>query len=863
MAKYSGKRSRLFPPEVEKNREHKQDEKIEKKGFLKRIADADIGRRFRNSPGIEIPSLNFSFSDFGSKSIVFLGVSAGLILAFIVILIMDFQRVQSLAHFRPSEITRIYDKNDVLISELFRQRRDIVQLEDIPQDLINAIIAIEDNEFYNHYGINLKGIVRAFFVNLSSGRIRQGGSTITQQLAKILMTSGERNIYRKIKEAFIAIMMEATYSKNEILALYLNQIFLGHGAHGVEAASQLYFDKSVSELNLAESSLIAALPSAPNRFSPIRNPRLAIARHKVVLVKMAELGFVSIEEAEEAYLDFWPDYLVHVSEIPPTRSVFSARVDKAPWVTEYVRRQLVNTYGNEMVYEKGLSVYTTIDLQKQLAAQDALKSQLDKQRAVSARLSKREDQHISENYTDRLQLLSLLFDLPDFKRKGSREGEKFNIEFREKLAEELEMLNLLAGLSTVDTLIDKYKETYFDSREFQQVEGAVIAINQSNGYIEALVGGSEFSSINQLIRPVQARRQPGSAIKPLLYAAAIESGNYTAATTILDSPIIYLDTEGGDWIPENYERDFYGFLRLRRALALSINVCSIRIADSLGIDYTKNFIAKLLRFNETASSNRIPRNFSIALGSMDVTPLELARAYAIIANGGRDLIPFSVRYIEDREGNILENREESVNKRLREMDSNGSRQVISPETAQIMISLMQSAINEGTGRSAGIGRPAAGKTGTTNNWRDAWFVGFTPEVTSAVWFGYDRMGLTLGENQSGGAIAAPMWSNFMRDAHRGIAVSGFPVYAQLVEKTICRRTGLLPSPGCSERMTEYFAPSAVPEENCSLCRNIGRQPAASQAPKENISGRHRKSIIDDLKEGDDSILNHSFDDFTR
>ncbi len=790
------------------------------------------------------------------------GIAVGVMIAFIIILAFDFGRVRDLATFQPNATTKIYDRNGVLVSELFSQKRDVVPLRKIPKNLINAFIAVEDNEFYDHWGVNPKGIVRAFFINIFSGRIKQGGSTITQQLTKVLLTTRERSFYRKIKEACIAVMMEFTYSKEEILGLYLNQIFLGHGTYGVEAASKLYFDKHVWELNLAECALLASLPSAPNQFSPIKHPKRSIQRHKIVLAKMVESGDITVSQAERAFLDFWPDYLDYVSGLSPSMTTMSSRENKAPWFTEYVRRELVKKYGNEAVYEKGLQVYTTIDVNKQIAAQEALKRGLERQTVTSGKLAFKNDDYIIENYGDTVEMLRLLFNLPSFKKKGSRQREKINSFIRDEIVEELDGLNFLAGIDDVSKFLDKYRGSYLDDRSLQKVEGCVISIDHRNGYIEAMVGGSEFTSINQLNRAVQAKRQPGSSIKPLIYSAAIESGEFTAATTVMDSPVVFLDSEGGDWIPENYEGEYSGFVRLRKALALSINVVSVRISQQLGIQHIMKYLARFLKIDKSDIKTRIPRNFSIALGSMEVSPLELTTAYSIIANGGRDVIPFAIRYVKDRDGNVLENREEDVRKILADKERDGSAQVIKPETAQVMISMMESVISGGTGGAASPGRPAAGKTGTTNSWKDAWFVGFTPQVTTGIWVGYDKMGLSLGINQSGGAVAAPIWGEYMRNALKGEPVLDFPQYGALLSHEVCEKSGLLPSADCADTIEEVFVPGTVPEKTCDVCSGVlGGTAVPKKMPKENISRDQKQTIIRQMeRKKEESIIDHIDDD---
>lgn len=777
-----------------------------------------------------------------------LGIAAGLFLAFVVIIIIDFFKVRDIATYTPNVTTRIYDQHNELVAELFRQKREVVPFNRVPKDLVNAFIAIEDNEFYEHYGINIKGIVRAFFINVFSGRIRQGGSTITQQLSKILLTSRARSIYRKVKEAIIALMMEMHYSKDEILSLYLNQIFLGHGTYGVESAARFYFQKHVWELNLAECSLLAAMPSAPNRYSPIRHPERAMERHKVVLAKMVELGFITIPQAERAFAEFWPDYYAYISSLPPTHNAWSARLDRSPWFTEYVRRILIKKYGEDAVYEQGLSVYTTMDLKKQLAAQEVMSEALKQQTSVSSRLAYQNDEYFIEQFTDPVELFSLLLDTGTFQKTGSQENRKMSRHIQENVLEEIDMLNFLVGTSNVSSLLDDFRKRYSDEREYQNVEGCLVSIDHRTGFIEALVGGSEFTTINQLNRVIQSRRQPGSAIKPLLYAAAMETGTYSPATMMLDSPIIFIDREGTDWIPENYNSEFQGLMTLRTALEMSVNVVSVRLAEALGIDHVLRYYNRLLNFTSREDRGRIPRNFSIAIGSFDVTPLELTRAYAIIANGGNNVIPFAIRQVKDRDGKVLEDNEFQVRKELADMEKKGTLRVLRPETAQIMISMMRSVIQKGTARAAGIGRPAAGKTGSTNNWRDAWFVGFTPQLTTSVWFGYDAQGLSLGIGQAAAGVAAPVWSRYMKRALAGEPVTDFPVYAGLQESVVCGRSGLLPTPSCRVTQSEIFPEGTIPDKHCDICSAIEHNvDLTSSSPDANISEIQRSSIMKNLR----------------
>jgi len=798
-----------------------------------------------------------------SSKIVVVGILVGIMISFLIIILLDFKNVENLAKFKPNITTKIYDKNGLLISELFKQKREVVSIDKIPKNLVNALIAVEDNEFYDHYGVNVKGIVRAFFVNIFAGRIRQGGSTITQQTAKILLTSRKRNIFRKIKEAFIAIMMEMRYSKKEILALYLNQIFLGHGTYGVESASQLYFNKHVWQLNLAECSLISILPSSPNRLSPIRHPKRAMARHRIALAKMVELGFITVKQAEKAYLDFWPAYLHYISGISPSMNAWSSRVDRAPWFTEYIRRKLLKKFGKEMVYEKGLDVYTTLDLKKQIIARKLLEKKLKRQTAISSKLIFKNDDFVSKRFYDEIKMISALLGLKGFNKKGSREKLKVNNFIRSKIIEEFEGLNYFYGVDDIAKVLDKYKRSFTNDKDFQKVEGCIVSINQRNGYIETMVGGSRFSSMNQLNRVTQSRRQPGSAIKPLLYSAAIESGKFSPATTVLDSPVVFLDNDGGDWLPENYEGEYYGLVRLRKALALSINVVSIRIAEKLGMDYVIKYIAKLLKIDKKNIKRRIPRNLSIALGSLEVSPLELTRAYAIIANGGRDVIPFAIRYIKDRNGQIIDSTERDVKDKLKLETKNGTIQIIKPDTAQTMISMLSSVIHGGTGSYANPGRPSGGKTGTTNNWKDAWFVGFVPRLTTGIWIGYDKLGLSLGIGQAGGGVTAPLWGDYMKSAFKGVGIIQFPGYANLISREVCAHSGLLPNSNCKNLITEIFTSKNLPKKECTLCtEDSDNFNLSKKGPRENISKNQRANIIKGLRKNkkEDNVIDNIGDD---
>ncbi len=819
---------------------------------------SDIKIKF-SIPGSLPPSFNLSLTagkgidyiknKFLHHRSVFLGIACGFAIAILLLIIgiaiTEFKKVRGLADFQPNITTNIYDKNGFLVAELFKQKREIVPLTKIPPALINAFIAIEDNEFYDHYGLNIKGIIRAAFINLFSGKIKQGGSTITMQLAKIILTSADKSFFRKMKDIVISLMIETIYTKKEILELYFNQLFLGHGVYGVESASKFYFNKHVWEINQAEAALLATLPSAPNKLSPIRHTERSIERHRIVLAKMVDCGFLNIPDAEKSYLEFWPDYLAYINELPPSITSWSNKVDKAPWFTEYLRRKLVKQFGEEMVYKEGLSVYTTLDIKKQSAAQKLLEEGLEKQATTSSGLSFKNEDYVIENFSDLSELFSLLFNVDPYFKKGSLEVKRINDYYKSELLDELDSLNFLSGNENMSDLLNKYREKESGYKKSQKVQGCLISIDHRNGYIEAMVGGAEFSSINQLNRAMQSKRQAGSAIKGILYAAAMESKKFTPASTVLDSPFITLTSEGGDWIPENYDERYYGLVRLRTALEKSLNVVSIKIAEELGMDTVVEYYGKLLKLDRKS----IPRNLSIAIGTIDVSPFELARAYAIIANGGRDVTPYSIRYVKNRNGDIIDNPEADAQAALKKETESGTVQIIKPQTAQIMISMLRSVMTSGTGLSAAMGRPAGGKTGTSSNYRDAWFVGFTPQLTTCIWSGYDNPGLSLGQGQTGGGVVAPIWREYMKEALENEPYLEFPYYASLEIHKVCANSGHLPSSYCKQTIDEIFMEDTVPEAECTFCKDVKfNVDPLKLSPKDNIAGGQRDSILDNIKD---------------
>ena len=609
--------------------------------------------------------------------------------------------------------TKIYAANGELIGELFVKRRELVKFSQIPENLIKAFIAVEDASFYEHQGINFKGIIRAFFVNLRAGRIREGGSTITQQLAKLSFLSHERTYSRKMAEILLSLKIEKRYTKDQILERYFNKIYFGHGAYGVEAAANLYFNKNVEELSLAESALLAGLPKAPSDYSPLSHLEEALRRQTTVLRRMVKVGYITPEQELKAKMEIRSSFenRTGTSPVPTT--------NKSPYFVEYVRQELEKRYDPSAIYKGGLRVNTTLDLKMQQAAQDALWKQL---------------KELNKN------------------KKGGQ----------------------------------------------PKVEGALIALDPKTGEIKAMVGGSGFRASNQFNRATQAKRQPGSAFKPFLYVAAIDSG-WTPASTFVDGPVTFKIAGTKNWTPKNYYGDYQGEVTLRTALEKSINVVSARLINQVSP-------GKVVRYaHQMGIKSKLDPTLSLSLGTSSVSCLEMTSAYGVFANSGIRVEPLAVQSIKDREGNLLEKK------------NSYEQEVLSKEVAYVLTRMMTGVVQRGTAYQA-VGsrfdRPCAGKTGTTDDFVDAWFVGFTPQLTACVWIGYDEGRKSLGKGMSGGVVAAPVWTDFMEAALKDEPVMEFPVPANVSFASVCKETGFLATPACPHPIREVFLAGSEPTAYC-------------------------------------------------
>lgn len=712
------------------------------------------------------------------------------------------------------------------IAEYYKFSRIPVDLKALPIEkspssgdnrnkVIQCFLSTEDNQFYSHSGIDLKGIARAFVVNILAGRVKEGASTITQQVARLKYLTIERSIARKAREAWLAMLLEFAYPKDKILEVYLNEIPLGHGTIGVGAASRFYFRKEIQDVTWGEAAILASLTTRPTQFSPLTNPLSSIQKVRVVFKKLIENGRLTVAEAELEYTALM-DYYANLNR-SPNDSAFSDRLNRFPYITEYIRKNLLRSIGKDRLYNGGLKIYSTIQIRHQEEAEKAMKPALQQQTLESNQRAFRNVDAFDDQFGSSYDIISDLYDLPEFKFKISRSERTFQSAYQEELRDTFSTLNLLTGDDELGDLLDKNYETHSTQDHLLPVEGSLIAIRPNTGYITAMIGGSGFRSDNQQIRSFQAFRQPGSAFKPILYAAAMDySGknpdpakNVTPATLFLDSPLQYLMEDGDEWAPENYSSEYSGFVLLRKALEQSKNSVAVRVLEQIGLSNIMDTLRGLLQL----PGRDIPYNFSVSLGSFELTPYELTRAYAALASGGKTVNPLSVLYVENQYGEIIKDFR-------KEFDDADRKQVISPEAAYLITDMMADVITEGTGRSAlsyGLNRKAYGKTGTTNNFRDAWFVGYTPELVTSVWFGYDVGTISLGRGMTGGRLSAPVWGRFMARALEREPRAEF-VWAKslnIVTRTICTMSGKLPGPQCHETMEESFLTATAPKEICN------------------------------------------------
>jgi len=726
--------------------------------------------------------------------------------------------------------SRIYDIKGRLITEFFSdEKREIVSIKDLPKHLIDAVITREDRTFYKHHGFDFKRTVSAVLGQLTHTN-RGGGSTITQQLAGTLLDiRGDISIKRKLIELWNALQLERRYTKEEILEQYLNRMVMGPGVYGVEAASKYFFGHSAKEVTLAESAILAIQLSSPARYDPYKNPQNASVRSREILDQMVKMGYANKAEADASYAEFWDNF----DYTRTTMSAYNRRGenDKAPWFSEYVRRQLEDMlYGSLDLYNDGLVINTTLDLDQQEKADYWMAkgiAQVNKTYQVESSMSLG---GAERTYIPIVEMLGLGFDLEElFVSDAKIKGKTYEY-YQKRLNPTIDAAALLFGLPTLKSMVNAGSHQIKSDLAKTTVEGALVTIDQETGHITALVGGSKFDEANQLIRATQSKLMPGSSFKPLYYSAAIDSLKFTEATLVYDEPVVFHNEDGTPYTPLDYKGKFQGPVLTWYALAQSMNVPSLKILDSIGFDAAIDRAALLLDVTDPDEIRRtFPRVYPLGLGVVGVTPLKMARAFAVFANQGREVTPLSIRSVEDRNGRIILEPEKEL--RTQQKKKGAALQLISQQNAAVMVDMLGKVVRSGTlagwtnsgtyftytdpsGKKYTI--PAAGKTGTTQNWADAWTVGFTPYYTTAVWFGFDRPGNSLGTTQSGATVAGFYWANYMKEINRDLPPKQFQrPQTGLVEATVCSVTGLLPTPYCNEGTTTLlFYEGTQPRRLC-------------------------------------------------
>lgn len=647
-------------------------------------------------------------------------------------------------------VTRVLASDNSVIHDFAVERRFQVSIDSIPQNLVNAVVATEDRRFFKHWGIDLKRIFGAIAVDLLRGHYAQGASTLTQQLARNLYLSQRQSMVRKIREALTAVKLESCYTKREILELYLNQVYLGAGVYGVEAAAQRYFSKSISECGLNECAIIAGLVQLPEYYRPDKpqNIQRTTERRNTVLRSMNIMGFIDAPVCNAAMAD----------TIPSNPQKQNSRI--APYFVEMVRQEAVQRYGDNTLYNGGLTIYTTLDPVAQESTETAVREHL----AVLQRGCNALFLDSSHAYTK-------------LKISRSRFMENF------------------------DSVYAAHRDEYSrlpDSVKLRIAQVSVIAMDAGTGAIRTLVGGRNYAE-SKFNRAVQARRQPGSAMKPIVYAAAMEQG-MTPATVILDQPIT-LVTPDGEWRPENYGRTFCGPVTIRYALAKSINLVAIQVLNKIGAD---KVIACARKLGLRNRMNPVP---SLAIGACEVTPMELTCAYGAFANGGYLVKPYCIEKITARDGRVVYKHE---------VDRS---EVLTPQVAYIMADMMTDVVKRGTGaRIPGMGftRPAGGKTGTTNDYSDAWFVGFTPQIVCGVWVGVDER-RSLGHGVTGSRGAIPIWVPAMKALHRNLDVASFDIPGGIDVVRLCQSSNLIATKYCPETRLEHLIAGSL-TDTCTIHR---------------------------------------------
>ena len=798
---------------------------------------------------------------FGIGAVCFLVVAAGGAW-YLSTITKDLPDYTTLKNYEPPVMTRVHAADGSLIAEYAKQRRMFLPIQGIPDLVKDAFISAEDKNFYHHPGIDITGVARAIVVNLRnklSGNDRRpvGASTITQQVAKNFLLTNEVSYERKIKEAILALRIEDAYSKDKILELYLNEIYLGMGAYGVAGASLLYFDKSVHELTIAEAAYLAALPKGPNNYNPFRHPKAAIERRNWVIDRMVENGYVKPEDGEKAKAE----------PLKVTPRETGAQLFASEYFAEEVRRELKDMYGDDRLYTGGLSVRSTLDPKMQAEARKSLMDGLvkfDREHGTWRGPVDHVDVNAGE-WGGLVGKVKKLDDVPEWQLavvldvnadqatigiqperlasgKLSTDRERGHIDFSEikwvrrvkdgtssvKGADDvLKVGDVVYAERIPDPAGGKSKAWML--RQVPEVSGAIVAMDPFTGRVLAMVGGFSYDQ-SEFNRATQAYRQPGSSFKPFVYSAALDNG-YTPSSVVMDAPISVEQAGGDVWQPQNYGRKYYGPSTLRTGIEKSRNVMTVRLAQDMGMPLVAEYARRFGIYD-----NMLPV-LSMALGAGETTVLRLTTAYSMIANGGRKVTPTLIDRIQDRYGRTIYKHDARECEGCDATDWHGQdepklidnrEQVLDPMTAYQITSMMEGVVQRGTATSVrAVGRPIAGKTGTTNDERDAWFMGFSPNLTVGVFVGYDTP-RPMGRGMTGGHVAAPIFTEFMKQALADKPAVEFRVPPGITLIPINSRTGLRAAAGAPGTILEAFKPGTAPPDNYSI---IGYQDEMGQ-PRE-------------------------------
>ncbi|MDH5560946.1 MAG: PBP1A family penicillin-binding protein [Deltaproteobacteria bacterium] len=765
-----------------------------------------------------------------------------LIILFLIYLSFDLPTLEHLESPKYDLPTQVYDINDQLVTEFYTKRRVLIPFEKVPQIMIDALLAIEDSRFYYHFGIDPIRMIKAFIIDLIKMDFAQGASTLTQQTAKMFLLSSEKKIIRKIKEILLAIEIESRFTKKEILELYLNKTYFGHGAYGVEAAAQSYFNKNTEDLNLNEVAVLAGLPQAPSRWAPTKSLVNATRRRNIVLKAMADNGFISQETRET------------ISKSPIILNL-NQNLDnnETSYYTEHIRKYVLENYGMDLLYKGGMKVYSTMDLKQQINAQQALIKGLNDlnhrqgYRGPIKNVWKEVDHELNlniysrENGLDRVLYRDLdpqvrqeaqeLFEerqkietannhyvigdrligvvtkvSPDLAQVylGDNEGALLldtmrwarPVDYEEELNWKTRLRNINDILKQGDVVQLEIIDYDQASREFTLAlyqkpiaNGGIFVMDPQTGHVLAMSGGYDFNE-SEFNRATQSKRQPGSSFKPIVYSLALDNG-FTRVTKLDDTPLVFKDTE---WRPSNFTKQYKGSVSFRDALVHSKNVPTIRLTMTLGRQEIITHAKKL------GIDSELPDDLTLGLGTASVTLEEMIKAYSVFANGGNRVEPLFIKRIEDKNGNILEEYFDGIGD-----------EVMSPETAFLMTSILKDVVNFGSGwRAKEIGRPAGGKTGTTNDFTDAWFIGYIPQIIAGVYVGFDNTQQSLGNLETGSKAAAPIWTNFMKATVADLPIMPFAQPDEIKVVRVNPETGLLDCQLQGDSRIEYFKSGTEP-----------------------------------------------------